>query len=105
MMILCSRLVALVLGMLGSLGELLGSLAGFRLGAVARRGLLPFIDLLLQGSLGGFVAGSAEAELGMLRRGLNHGSADAFGLEEGPQVRGLDVLADRFGLRALAERL
>jgi hypothetical protein len=31
--------------------------------------------------------------------------ANAFGLEECPQVRGLDILSEGFGLGALAERL
>jgi hypothetical protein len=34
---------------------------------------------------------------------LHNRAADALGLEERPQVRGLDILADGFGLRALAE--
>src|SRR4030088_2578099 len=41
----------------------------------------------------------------MIRRSLNHGAADALGLEEGPEVGGLDVLAEGLGLGALAQRL
>ncbi len=103
-MILGRRLVALVLGFLGALGELFRTFASLRLRAIARRGLVPVVDLLLQRRLGGIVAHGPEAELGVFGGGLNHGAADALGLEEGPQVRGLDVLADRLGLRALAQR-
>ena len=60
-MILRGRKIALLLGMLGTLGQLLRALLGFRLGAVARRGLLPGVDLLLQRRLGGIVAHDAEA--------------------------------------------
>ena len=102
--IFCRRIVALVLSLLGALGELFRSFAGFRLRAVARRGLVPVVDLLLQRRLGGIVPDRAQAELGMLGGGLHHGAADALGLEERPQVRGFDVLADGFGLRALAQR-
>ena len=55
-MILRLREVALFLGMLGALGQLLRAFAGFGLGAIARRGLLPVVDLLLQRRLGGIVA-------------------------------------------------
>src|ERR1035437_7800681 len=104
-MILCRRKVALFLGMPGALGQLLRPFAGFRLRAVARRGLLPFVDLLLHRRLGGIVAHDAEAQSGLIRRGLNHGAADALGLKERPQVRTFDILADGFGLGALAQRL
>src|SRR3954447_17242390 len=104
-MIFRSRLVALMLGVLGLFGQLLGAFAGLRLGAVALRGLLPVLDLLLHGHLVGLVARRAEDELALVGHGLHHGAADALGLEERPEVGGLDVLADRFGLRALAERL
>src|ERR1700704_1323494 len=104
-MILRGRLVAFMLGVLGAGRQLLRTLAGFRLRAVARGGLLPVLDLLLQCRLGRVVARSSEGELGVLGGGLDHGAADAFGLEERPQVRRLDVLADGFGLGALAERL
>src|SRR5438874_12120902 len=97
--------VALFLGVLGALGRLLGAFAGLRLGAVARRGLLPVVDLLLQRRLGGIVARAGEAYFALVGSRLHHGAADALGLEERPQVRGLDVLADGFGLRALAQRL
>ena len=46
-MIFCGGEVALLFRLPGALRELLGALAGFRLGAVARRGLLPVVDLLL----------------------------------------------------------
>src|SRR5205807_3139155 len=98
------RLVALVLGVLGALGKLFRAFVGFGLRAVARRGLVPVVDLLLQRRLGGVVVDGAEAEPGVFGGGLNHGAANALGLEERPEVRGLDVLADRFGLRALAQR-
>jgi len=65
MVILCRSLVALMLGMLGALGEFFRALAGFRLRAITRGGLLPVIDLLLQRSLGRIVADRAEAELGV----------------------------------------
>jgi len=60
-MIFCGRQVALFLGVLGALGQLFRPFAGFRLRAVARRGLLPLVDLLLQRRLGGSVAHDAEA--------------------------------------------
>ena len=62
-MILRGRKVALLLGMLGAFGQLFGAFAGFRLGAVARCGLLPVVDLLLQRRLGRVVAGTAETNL------------------------------------------
>ena len=46
MMIAGGREIAVMLGMLGALGELFLPFAGFRLGAIARRGLLPGLDLL-----------------------------------------------------------
>src|SRR2546430_2052928 len=95
--------VALFLGVLGALGQLLGAFASLRLGAVTRRGLLPVVDLLLQRRLGGIVARAGEAYFALVGRRLHRGAADALGLEERPQVRGLDILADRFGLGALAE--
>src|SRR5262245_52076796 len=104
MVVLRRRLVALMLGMLGARGELFRTLAGFRFRTVTRRGLVPVVDLLLQGRFRSLVADGPQAELGVLRRGLNRGAADALGLEERPQVRGLDILADGFGLRALAQR-
>src|SRR3954451_14404815 len=104
-MIFRSRLVALMLGVLGLFGQLLGAFAGLRLGAVALRGLLPVLDLLLSRGFGGLVGRGAERQLALLGRGLHHRAADALGLEEGPEVGSLDVLADRFGLGALAERL
>src|SRR6516165_10920727 len=101
-MVLGGRKISFLLCMLGAFGELLGALAGFRLGAVARGRLLPVVDLLLRRSLGGVVACRGEAELFPLGRRLHYGAADAFRLEECPEVRRLDVLADRFGLRPLA---
>ncbi len=61
MMVSGHREVALVFGMLGALGQLLRAFAGLGLRAVARRGLLPFLDLLLQRRLGGIVAHEGEA--------------------------------------------
>ncbi len=55
-MIFCFRQFAFFLGMLGAFGQLLGAFAGFRLGAIARGGLLPIVDLLLRGGPGGIVA-------------------------------------------------
>src|SRR4029450_8205743 len=104
MVVFRGRLVALVLGVLGALGEFFRTLAGFRLRTVTLRGLVPVVDLLLQRGLRRIVADGAAAELGVFGGGLHHGAADALGLEERPQVRGLDVLADSFGLRALAQR-
>ena len=40
------------------------------------------------------LAARAKAELGVLGHSLHRGSPDALGLEEGPEVRCLDVLAD-----------
>src|SRR5689334_2712693 len=94
--------VAFFLGMFGAFGQLLAALMRRGLGAVARGGLLPIFDLLGHRRLVG-VIGWAE-ELGVLGRRLHHGAADGLGLEEGPEVRGLDILGDRFGLSALAER-
>ena len=103
MMVFRQRKVALMLGVLGALGQLLGAFASLRLGAVTRRGLLPVVDLLLQRRLGGIVARAGEAYFALVGRRLHRGAADALGLEERPQVRGLDILADGFGLGALAE--
>src|SRR5882724_10930783 len=102
-MILRSRFVALMFGVLGALGELFRTLAGFRLRTVACRGFLPVVDLLLQCRLGGLIGGGGETQLALFGRGLHAGAANALGLEEGPEVGRLDILADRFGLRALAE--
>src|ERR1700747_1896487 len=57
MMVFGGREIPLFLCMLGALGKLLGPLASLGLGAVARRGLLPVVDLLLRRRLGGIVAG------------------------------------------------
>ena len=62
-MILGLRKVALFLGMLGAFGQLILTFAGFRLGAIARRGLLPVVDLLLQRRLGGVVAGRCRGSI------------------------------------------
>ena len=48
MVIFRLRKVALFFGVLGAFGQLLGAFVGFGLGAIARRGLLPLVDLLLQ---------------------------------------------------------
>jgi len=61
MVILRGGQIALFLGMLGAFGQLLRAFAGFRLLAVAGGGLLPLVDLLLQGRLGGIVAHDPEA--------------------------------------------
>ena len=61
------RKVALVLGMLGALRQLLGAFAGFRLGTIARRGLGPVVDLLLQRRLRGFVAVTPRLSLACSR--------------------------------------
>ena len=45
-MIFRGGLVALMLGVLGAFGELLRTLAGLGLRAIARRSLLPVVDLL-----------------------------------------------------------
>ena len=55
------RKVALFLGVLGACRQLLRPFAGLRLGAVARGGLLLFVDLFLQRRLGAIVAHEAEA--------------------------------------------
>ena len=104
MMVFRGSLVALVLGVLGAFSELFGALAGLWLGAVARRSLLPVIDLLLQCRLGGIVSG-ASGEFALISRRLHNRTPDRFGLEECPEVGGFDILGDRFGLRALPERL
>src|SRR5690348_5619731 len=98
-MILRRSEFAFLFGMLGALGELFGAFTGLGLRAVARRGLLPVVDLLLQCSLHGIVAGP-KRDLALVGRGLHHGAADALGLEKRPEIRGLDTLADRLGLRA-----
>src|SRR5262244_3172765 len=94
--------VALLLGVLGALGQFLAALMGRRLGAVARRSLLPVLDLLRQRGLVGVVARGHK--LALLGCGLHHSAADGLGLEERPQVGGFNILGDRFGLCALAER-
>src|ERR1700688_5030187 len=93
--------VAPFLGLFGAFGQLLLPLASLGLGAVASCGLLPLVDLLLQRRLGGIVACGAETQLGLFGGSLHDVAADAFGLEERPQVRALDVLGDGFGLGAL----
>jgi hypothetical protein len=60
-MIFRRREVALFLGMPGAFGQLLRPFAGLRLGAVARRGLLPVVDLLLRRRLERVVATAAQA--------------------------------------------
>src|SRR5258708_19843444 len=99
------RQVAFFFGLFGARGQLLRSLAGFRLGTITRGGLLPVVDLLLQRRLGGIIAGRSEAQLGEVRYRLHNSAANALGLKEGPEIRGFDVLADGFGLGALAQRL
>ena len=60
MVILGLRNIALFLGVLGAFGQLLGPFVGFGLGAIARGGLLPIVDLLLRRGFGGLVGRSAE---------------------------------------------
>jgi len=91
-MVLRFRKVALFLGVLGAFGQLVLSFAGLGVGAVALGGLLPVVDLFLRRRLGGIFANGAEAQFALLGGGLHGGAANALGLEEGPQVRGLDVL-------------
>src|SRR5580698_9737093 len=90
--------------MLGAFGKLILTFAGFRLRAIAGRGLLPVVDLLLQRRFGGGIADSTEVQFGPIRRRLHHGAANALGLEERPQVGSFDILGDSFSLRAFAER-
>src|SRR5205085_3605571 len=92
------RGVALLLRLLRARGELLAALArvGLRLVAVCR--VLPLRRLLAQAFVG---AGRFD----LLGGGAQHGLPDGLRLEEGPEVRGLDVVGERAGLRALAERL
>ena len=59
-MIFRFRKIALLLGMLGPLRQLLLPFAALGIGAVALRGLLPLVDLLLHRRLGGLVARGAE---------------------------------------------
>src|SRR5436853_590273 len=77
--------VALFLGVLGQVGQLLATLKGRGLGTVERSRLLPVVDLLRQRGLVGVVG--RRAELRLLGRGLHDGAADGFRLDEGPEVR------------------
>ena len=60
-MILRGGKIALVLGVFGALGKLLGAFTGLGLGTVSRRRFLPVVDLLLQSRLRSGVADGAEA--------------------------------------------
>src|SRR6202035_2724307 len=97
--------IALLLGLLGAQRELLAAFVGRGLRFIAIDGLLPGVDLLLHGGLGGRIRDGGELDRLELASGPQHRLADGLGLEEIPQVGGFDVLAQRRRLRALAQRL
>ncbi len=99
------RGVALVLGFLGALHQLDAALMGLGFGAIALRSLLPRLDLLLSGRSERLVTCRRRLDRHLLRRRLHQGAADGLRLEECPQVRRLDIVADRRGLCAFPERL
>ena len=80
MVILGERFVAFVLLLLGAVRQFDGAFAlavgGFRLGAVARRGLGPVVDLLVDRRLLRLVGGAAEIELGLLGGDDRRGAPD-----------------------------
>src|SRR5580692_2226815 len=92
--------IALFHGLLGLLGELLA--AGFRFRFQALGGRFPGFDLFFHRRLDGWIGGAGGRDRHFLGGGRDLGDADVLGLEERPQVRRLDILADRFGLRAFA---
>ncbi len=99
------RMVALLLGVLGFLGELLAALAGRGLRIVAIGGLAPVLDLLLLRGLKGGIRRRERIDRHRVGGDAQLRHADRLCLEERPQIRGSDVDADRAGLRAFAERL
>src|SRR6185437_14200126 len=103
------RFIALVLLLDGAVRQLGGAFAlaagGFGLRAVARRRLGPVVDLLLQRRLLGRIGRGGQIELGLLGGDDRRGAPDVLGLEEIPKIGGLDLVVQRRGLCALAERL
>ena len=99
------RQVALCLGVLGLLLQFLAAIASFRIRLVALGGLAPCLDLLVDSGFGGRIGQAGRKQTGLIGCHAHHGPADVLGLEEGPQVRGFDILGVGFGLRAFAERL
>ena len=104
-MIFGGREVALVLGMLGALGKLLGTFAGLRLGAIARRGLLPVVDLLLQRRLGGIVADGPRLSLACSEAVCTTVRRMLLAWKNAHRFEASTFLLMDFGLRALAECL
>src|SRR5258708_39983509 len=102
-MVFRGREIALFLGVLGAFGQFSLPFAALGIGAVALRGLLPVVDLLLQRSLCGVVAGRTKCQFALLGRGLHRRVPNALGLKERPEIRCLDILAEGFGLRSLAK--
>src|SRR6266705_4541892 len=93
--------VAICLHLLRARHQFLAAFVGLGLGLIALGGLLPGFDLLLH-RLGRPLP---ELRFDLLGGGAHGSLADGLRLEEGPQVRGLDVIGERARLRALAERL
>src|SRR5262245_58868417 len=98
-------MVAPLLGVLGALGKFLAALAGGGLRVVALGGPAPILDLLLLRGLGSGIRRRERVDLHRIGSDADFGGADGLGLEKRPEVRRLDVGAERIGLRALAERL
>ena len=65
----------------------------FRLGAIARRGLGPVVDLLGDRRLLLLVGGAEQVELGLLGGDDGRGAADVLRLEEVPEVRRFDLVS------------
>ena len=81
------------------------AVAGLRLGAVARRGLLPLADLLAERGLAGLVRRGCGFDLGGLALHQRERAANGLRLHEIPQIRGFDLKVQRLRLRGLAEGL
>ncbi len=98
-------MIAHFLGVLGSLRELFASLVGGRLVVVALGGLAPGLDLLFPRGFQRGIRGRAGLDGHRVGGSAKLGGADRLCLEERPEVGGLDILAESFGLRTFAERL
>src|SRR4029079_1874260 len=98
------RTVAFGFGGLGARCKLLAAFLCLRLAFIARGRLAPFVDALRDDRLC-LAVRAGELELSFFRRCAGGRQAYRLRLEKGPQVRSLDVAAERLCLRALAQRL
>src|SRR5262249_40040977 len=96
---------AVVLGLLGALGEFDAAFARVRLGTIACAGLLPGVDLLGGRFLDRLARRRSRDDGQLLGGGFHQRATDRLGLEERPHGRGFRVVAERCRLRALAQRL